>query len=582
MSRIDQMPEYQANLGRHTHDLSHSFGFTCTTAHLLPVYHDLLQPGEKVRLSFNYNLRTQPLQSAAMEEIDTHVEYFFVPMPLLYEPFGSTYFNLNDNFSSNFPTDGQNLGSNFPVLDFSAAMEDLWDSREVQPIRQDGVSVGESSGQMAYRLLDHLGYNNNINELRFNPNVFPYPILAYHAIYQYYYRLDSREKFDNSLFNWDRYYNTNLVTVVPAYFFRLYYRPRNNDYFSDVKISPIVDVLNLNIKNSLEQANQWLTRNSNSNSIILQSGSVGDSSITPFTSSGGNPSSLIQTQFGFHQIGISSSVANGLDIGTANIRAMFATEKLWSVTGRAKKHYDDQVLAHLGYQVPHDPKHEVSVFGHDRSVIHIGEVISTASTDDAPLGEIAGKGYGRDNSQVHEFTAPCHGVVMIIFSVTPRYRYGGTYLKVNALTSRQDLPIPEYDHLGMQPLFRYEGDIVANSSERNDIMGWQYRYEQYKRRFNRVTKAFQSNGSLESWMLDFSAFRIPQANVPNQDQFANYLYMPTDLNDIMLVRYNPTWSAAYDEDNSAIYDNDPFVVDSYISSKKISWMSDYSLPRLDA
>lgn len=588
MARIDQLPDYQANLGRHTHDLSHTFGFTCSTAHLLPVYHDLLQPGEKVRLSFNFNLRTMPLQSAAMEEIDTHVEYFFVPMPLLYEPFGSTIYDLNDNFSSNFPTDGENLGSNFPVLNFADVMDVLYTDRNTQPLVQYGVGFGESLGQMAYRLLDHLGYNNGIvpngsSGLGFNPNTFPYPLLAYHCIYQYYYRLDNREKFRNSVFNWDRYWNTSLVILNGMQIndlLLLHYRPRSNDYFTDVKISPIVDVLNLNVKNSFEQASQWLTLNSRQNQTILSSNNIDDS----IPSSSSDPSQNIQTNFGFRRIGYTGSnhMINGNDINTANIRAMFATEKLWSVTGRAKKHYDDQVLAHLGYNVPHDPKHEISCFGHDRSVIHIGEVISTASTDDAPLGEIAGKGYGRDNSQVHEFTAPCHGVVMIIFSVTPRYRYGGTYLKVNALTSRQDLPIPEYDHLGMQPLFRYEGDIVANSSERSDIMGWQYRYEQYKRRFNRVSKAFGSTGSLDSWMLEFSPFRIPQPNVPNQDQFANYLYLPTDLNDIMLVGYNPVWSEAYDTDNSAIYDNDPFVVDSYISSKKISWMSDYSLPRLDA
>ena len=41
-----------------------------------------------------------------------------------------------------------------------------------------------------------------------------------------------------------------------------------------------------------------------------------------------------------------------VDIRYANIRAMFANEKLWSITGRAKKHYDDQTLAHFGFEVP--------------------------------------------------------------------------------------------------------------------------------------------------------------------------------------------------------------------------------------
>lgn len=77
MPRIDEMPQYRARLSRTTHDLSHKFGFTATVAHLLPVFHDFLQPGETVELGFNYNLRTQPLASAAMVDIKSHVEYFF-------------------------------------------------------------------------------------------------------------------------------------------------------------------------------------------------------------------------------------------------------------------------------------------------------------------------------------------------------------------------------------------------------------------------------------------------------------------------------------------------------------------------
>ena len=122
MPRIDEMPQYRAKLPRYDHDLSHKFGFTATVAHLLPVFHDLLNPGETVELAFNYNLRTQPLQSAAMVDIVGHVEYFFVPMFLLYEPFGSMFFNINDQYSSNYPVNSlsQNVLRTFPVLDFGS------------------------------------------------------------------------------------------------------------------------------------------------------------------------------------------------------------------------------------------------------------------------------------------------------------------------------------------------------------------------------------------------------------------------------------------------------------------------------
>ena len=38
------------------------------------------------------------------------------------------------------------------------------------------------------------------------------------------------------------------------------------------------------------------------------------------------------------------------------IRQLFANEKLAMITGRTKKNYDSQVLAHYGVSVPHDVK----------------------------------------------------------------------------------------------------------------------------------------------------------------------------------------------------------------------------------
>lgn len=610
MPRIDEMPQYRAKLPKNVHDLSHKFGFTATVAHLLPVFHDLLNPGETVELAFNYNLRTQPLQSAAMVEITGHVEYFFVPMFLLYEPFGSMFYNLNDQYSSNFPLrfSSQNVQDEFPVLDFgtNAQSNGLYDVMG----SDDSVVIGfEEWYNHVYRLFDMLGYNNSgINHNGsgyWNPNVFPYPILAYNCIYQYYYRLDNRERFDQNKFNWDKFYNTNVVNegnlgLLLRQVIRLWYRPKDSDYFTDIKVSPIVDVLNLNKKDSFEIAKQWLSRGIVDGNNVLSSGSIGSDSedglgnTSPFDSS--NPLAVIQTQFGFKQTNSDEQSSsdpwtypyNGFDIGTANIRAMFASEKLWSITGRARKHYDDQTLAHFGVKVPHDVKHEISCFGHDRAQIHIGEVIATSnvvvgsggSVVNGGLGEIAGKGYGQMQNKPHKFTAPCHGVVMAILSFVPEVTYGNCYQKCNAVSNRQDLYMPEYDHLGMQPQFAYEAGVTS-SDYRTNIAGWQYRYEQWKRRFNRVSKAFTGNGSLDSWMLDFTAPAKTLVNSSNNQQFRDFLHSPSELNQIMLVNYVTAASGYSVADESKVYDGDPFVIDGYVHCKKVSTMSDYSLPRLD-
>ena len=621
MPRIDEMPEYRARLSRTTHDLSHKFGFTATVAHLLPVFHDFLHAGETVELGFNYNLRTQPLQSAAMVDIKSHVEYFFVPAFLLYEPFGQMFYNIDEVYSSNYPqpSNAQRVQSVLPVLDFA--------SFNAQLVADGSNTVGtEQWFNHVYRLFDMLGYNNTELDVaastkNWNPNVFPYPILAYNCIYEYYYRLDNRERFDQYTFNWDTYYNTakvdaNNINVSWKQLIRLHYRPKDSDYFTDVKVSPIVDVLNLNAKTGLIGVKDWLDNNSTpvpgalSSNIgiytameqVVGSGGVTGSPVYPSDASV-NPTTFYQdsghefNSFLFNNgsnqfptndgtivnhgpvqirtphthIASSSSI-----LSTANIRALFASEKLNSITGRARKHYDDQVLAHLGFKIPHDPKHQISCFGHDRGLIHIGEVISTADTANAGLGEIAGKGYGNLNSKPHKFTAPCHGVVMAILSFVPDITYGDTYSKHNAVTSRNDFYQPEYDALGMQPVFGYEGDVQTAAS-RNNIVGWQYRYEQWKRRFNRITKAFSGAGNLDSWMLDFNA--PVSVNVANTNNYLEYMHIPQELNQIMLTNYVDTKPSGGE---FLSYDGDPFVIDGFVHCKKVSTMSDFSLPRLDA
>lgn len=564
-----------------------------------------------MNLGFSFNLRTQPLQSAAMEDIDCHTEYFFVPMQLLLQTFGETYYDINDSFSS-FVDSSQRatMGFSFPVLNYGEASGNVYNNRANKSpfYAKNGVLTGECIGQMAYRLCDHLQLPPVLEyeEPTYYPNIFPYQLLVYHCIYEYYYRLDTREVFDQSLFNWDRFYSTPLVTLSEDQvlnLFTIHYRPLSDDYFTNVKVSPIVDTLNLNMKNVLETTNGWLTRSTTiSNQSVVSSGSsegLFTNALNGYAALDNDASTSIQTKFGLqrgrNESSVTASASN--DINTANVRAMFANEKLWSITGRARKHYDDQTLAHFGYQVPHDPKHEITCFGKDKSQIHIGEVISTAATSDAPLGEIAGKGYGSQSNRMHYFKAPCHGVIMVIFSITPRVRYQTSFAKFNAITSRNDMPIPEYDHLGMQPVFGYEaGNYQAFVS--SDILGWQYRYEQFKRRYNRVSAAFRyrsenptQDGTLYSWMLSFDPYNVADTGsgrvsedvyVANLSTFNMFINYPTMLNQLFLAQYANTWSESYERNFSLMYANDPFVIDSRITCKLNSWMSDYSLPRLDA
>lgn len=588
-NQIGLNPEHRAQLPKTGHNLSHKFGFTAPPAYLLPVFHDILNPGETVNIGFNFDLRTMPLQQAAMTKLKVHTEYFFVPMQLLYEPFADTFYGINDKYSSNFANDV--TSNRFPVVNMTGLLTAMRQARTTYD-----ESIGESLGAMWVRLLDMFGLNpagivgapGPSGGSDYNPNMFPWQMLAYQAVWQYYYRIDERERFNQRAFNFDRYYTTQLVEdydYLTRQLFHLHCRPYDDDYYTSAHVSPIVGPRNLRqATGTIDILNNYLSRSSISSNSVLYLGTLGNPSTAPNGSF--NIENNVITNVGFRANAVQSAyqIPNGLDINTANIRAIFANEKLWSITGRAKKHYDDQTLAHFGFEVPHDVKHEITAFGSDYTEISIGEVISTASTDGAPLGEIAGKGYASQKGQKHKFTAPCHGVVLVLWSCVPERSYVGTYLKVNALTDANDLYKPEYDHLGQQPLFGYE----FNPRDPNtiaSIYGWQYRYEQYKRRYNRTTAAFSDFGLLNSWMLTYIPKKaMDGASVSNDTSF-NFVYYPTDLNNIMLAQYSmdfPTIEEGQENSYGLVYANDPFVVDSFVDCTKVSTMSDYSLPRLDS
>ena len=210
----DFMPEFRANLPRNSHVLSHNFGFTCTTAHLLPVFHTIVSPGDTVNIGFDFNLRTMPLEAAAFADLDCHTEYFFVPMQLLYQPFDAVYYGITDLWSSKFGS----VGNSLPLLDFKAFFSGLESLKNASAATYGQAAIQvESIGQSSIRLFDMLGYDPSLiagqPTVNYCPNAFPYPLLAYHCIYQNYYRLDARETFNAQSFNWDQYANSSTVTT---------------------------------------------------------------------------------------------------------------------------------------------------------------------------------------------------------------------------------------------------------------------------------------------------------------------------------------------------------------------------------
>lgn len=571
---IDQLPQYVNKESRQGHNLTHDFSFSSSTGHLLTLFGCRMDPKDTIQGRIDMFSRTQPLTQAANVEIEEFIDYFFVPNEMLYSGMGDYVYQVNEPYSSVTHAVLASQAEKLPLLNWVDWLDNFATTFFHDYVNGDetvlGINVTNTGSDeygldnaffSAYRNLFHNYYNPNalfkyvadrnqgdstdyvFPSDYFQPNVFPIYLLAYNCIYQHFYRLDDREPFDPSQYNIDAtiYNGSTIEHSLNLGSIGCRYRPRFFDYFTSVKVAPLINGNNI-LRTG--QSTVDLTRINN----YLNSQQVSLSK-----PGGGSPSELVETT----QVRSSLLTSSGL-------RSMFAVEKLLSITNRSKKTYDAQVLAHLGVDMPTDYYHNIQYLGTQKSTIKIGEVVATASTEQSPLGDIAGKGYSVMGDKGVKFTAPCHGVFMAIYSAVPKVRYYAPLEKHAMITDRLSFYHPEYARLGMQPLFGYEafaapiaGEYAANTA----TLGWQMRYAELKSRFNKVSPAFvdtiidstqrpfggyeQSFNDWHTWLVverPFGAY----ANFVTTD-LRDYLANPYMLNGLMSVQYlrPQDWMTAY-------------------------------------
>lgn len=577
MAKSDSRFEYKANLSRTDFDLSQRLGFTCAPGMELPIWYDFASPGDSFYLQHDMPLlRSDNLARPAMIDVKIHYETFFVPMQMLLQPFENCMFSLKNFQSTNF--NGRTLSNNaFPLFDYAGYVSDILTNHMTDNIHAE-----------AFRLADLLGlcpdaFTSSVAtyQSKYVPSFFPYQLLAYHTIWQYYFRLDDKTNFSASCCNWDSSYGASSpVGATELGMMGIHQRPWDFDYYTSIYRSPIVSNANMQNILPMSQYQDFFGENTlpvESNGVY--SGSTKNEDVNGFASGISAGSTYVESTF---------RNAYRASYNTAMIRQMFANEKLSMITGRTKKNYDSQVLAHYGVSVPHDVKHDITMIHHDEFDLNIQEVTSLAATSDATLGELAGKSYSSGNGKQFKFTAPCHGVIMTLFCVEPRKRYVGGFDRLNAVTDAFDFPTPEFDRLGNQPMFRYEVGFNINQSTfaDSDIIGWKERYYPYKRKHDKATIAFdmlgQGSNSWSAYMMAYRPFshnETSSVNVSQRPDLGDRFYIESDcLDPVCLVPFSYGWKndgsgEKWSDTPWMVYSRDPFIINSFIKAKKVSWMS---------
>lgn len=534
----NKSPRYTYNGQKHIHDLSHRNLFTSPVGMLVPFESDFLLPSDNIKIGFNLFTRTAELETAAFTRVREHIDVFFVPIRQLWRGFDQfiygvgaspTSLQLSQDISQLIP----NFGTDFNPYDYLMNGD--------SPYLDD---YGFNSFNNFTRLWDMLGYGRTTwmaadRPLGWSPNLLRFA--AYHKIFYDYYNLDDWSQKLTRLWNFDDLFSSNSRLSNHEFgddghlFLQPHYRPWKKDYFIDILPSPLMSSTDPNTFGMrLDHINNWLT------SAVPKI----DGSPIPHVEPASN----------------STTVEYAGYPSTASIRAIFAVDRLLEITRRNKKDYAHQTLGHFGFHVPEGISEFVYKVGSISQDLMIQPVESTATTEQGVLGQVGALGVsGKPNNHIMEFTAPCHGILMAIYSAEPILDYKAYGVdRQNTYVNRYDIFTPEYDNLGMQPVFGYQYDSSIETT-RSMVYGWQYRYQELKEKYNIIHHGFYN--ALPDW---FTAKDVTNLGNSPKDFYIN----PNYLDSIMLVNYNGS------------DDTDPLRHSVDVFYHKSSVMTNFSLPNI--
>lgn len=594
--------------------------FSSKCGELLPVFWDLGLPGCTYDINLQYFTRTRPVQTAAYTRIREYFDFYAVPIDLLWKSFDASVIQMGEiaPVQSKDLLNALTVRGDIPwcnLSDLGYAVYCAGGNRSTGPspsVVSGFESIfGYNRGDLDYKLLHMLNYGNIVSSstplvggtvnrwwnmqapldatgnnfysqrFSFNLSVNLFPLAAYQKIYQDFYRWSQWESADPTSYNFDWYagsgsvFGAGISNVIPASnaywkrdnMFSLRYCNWNKDLFMGmlpnsqfgdiavVDVSGLTGSSNVRIGTSSISVQNFAAINSDSSFLVKPSSA---------------PPSLIPP--GTNLVAGNASLSASFNI--LALRQAEALQKYREITQSVDTNYRDQIKAHFGVNVPASDSHMAQYIGGIARNLDISEVVNNNLQGDGEA-VIYGKGVGTGNGSMRYSTGSRYCIIMCIYHCMPVLDYSLSGPAGQLLcTSVDDLPIPEFDNIGMEgvpafqlfntSLFTSNGSIKVDS-----ILGYNPRYFNWKTNIDRIHGAFTT--TLKDWVapIDDSFLYNKLLNTASNGSLVQWPFFkvnPNTLDDIFAVKADSTW------------ETDQFLVNAYVGCKVVRPLSRDGVP----
>lgn len=236
------------------------------------------------------------------------------------------------------------------------------------------------------------------------------------------------------------------------------------------------------------------------------------------------------------------------------LRQAEALQKWKEITQSVDTNYRDQIKAHFGVNVPQSESHMAKYIGGVARNLDISEVVNQflPGEDFASSGSqayIYGKGVGSGQGSMTFNTGSGYYIIMCIYHAIPLLDYAISGPDgQNLVTSVEDLPIPEFDSIGMESVPAVElmnSDLYSNVNSADKILGYNPRYYNWKTKVDRIHGAFTT--TLKDWVApvdDSFLYSLFGGNLSSYKgvTWPFFKVNPNTLDDIFAVKVDSTWN----------------------------------------
>ena len=520
-------------------DLSNRVCFTSKAGELLPVFWDIVYPGDSFKIKTQLFTRTQPLNTAAYTRIREYLDFYFVPLRLINKNLPTALMQMQDNpvqatgLSSNkivttdipwVPVNSSTEYNSLAGLSFVRKPDSLQNLLGFDLVTQSAkllmylrygnfLPSTASDAQKSLGLSNSLDLRNSENASTGYTSMHILPLAAYQKVYADFFRFTQWEKNQPYTYNFDWYSGGNvLASLTSADLARKYYSDDNlftlryanwpKDMFMGVM--PDSQIGDVSIVDSSGSEGTFPV-----GLVSLSDGSLRAGLLAVSGSSPSAKSSLdMQTSSALSAnttYGVYAQRAAGLasSFSVLQLRMAEAVQKYREVSQFADQDARGQIMAHFGVSLSPVLSDKCVYLGGSSSNIDLSEVVNTNITGNN-VAEIAGKGVGTGQGSFSG-SFDEYGIIIGIYHNVPLLDYVVTGQPQNLLyTNTADLPFPEFDSIGMQTI---QFGRFVNSREvkwtsgvdyRIQTMGYLPRFFDVKTRYDEVLGAFRS--TLKNWV----------------------------------------------------------------------------------